>query len=408
MPSETRIATISTVCRGAKTPLQLLHALHLVRYVLNEAQSVEIFQISITRLLTEWRPLARLFTAVLKWVARAYERDSPWTELPAVERLALVWTHADRLTECLASADFDIDQVARDFSANRITRPTSEILRFDNGYHQASANPDTVGANSLLFHGIGYICDRDRADTLLSAAQVDALVDLLSTEVNGGKMPSPWIFLNREGGNNELGSFFTLRPDGLAPIDASAAVVSRQIDDLLKDLESDPLSLTTWPAIWALGQPGLAPADRTRLRVVIEKINFVDIVSRNRNDIVLCRMIVDCWSRLGDEAGYPRLVEKLERLAEFLASQHPVSMRPPVDDAQERDQTQLIEAAALSSRNTDRIEAMRRLGQTFVRLAQAWPAAAERLRHAVDYAAFRESTTYTNVLWRALLELRIG
>lgn len=410
MPTEEQAAAVAAVCNGARTPLQLLHALFLLRHVAMDRRYVELFNATVTRMLTDWRRSARLFTAVLKWVDDAYESDSVWAERAAPDRLALVWTHADRLADGLLGAGFDVEQVTRDFAANHVTRPMREVLRLDPAYHAAAATPDSVQPASLLFHGLAYVCGIERVDAVFSSTHVAAAVDLLSMHAEGAKLPSPWLFLNREAGNNELSSFLTQRPEAFSSLDASAPAVAGNIDRLVRELETDRLSRTAWPSIWAMGQPTLRTADRERLLAVLHKVDLVDIVSRDPDDIFLCRLVIDCWSRLNDPASHSRMVAQLEGLATYLASRHPgpvpmVISEPPTSLV-ERDVVQLIEAVALASRSVDRSDAFRRLGETSVRTARAWPAAARLIRHVVNTVALHESSHYANLLWSSLLELR--
>lgn len=408
MAAAERTSALATVCKNAKTPLQLLHALFLFRTV-TEGDDREVFDVATDRLLNEWRNIAQLFITVLKWTNAAYTHDRDWVELPAADRLALVWTHADRLTGFLLEMPFETDRVARDFAANHRQVPIHQLLRLDPGYHHAAASPDTIGPDCLLFHGLGYVLNGDPAISVLSSAQLDTVHNLITMESDGTRVISVWLLVYREAANNDLGSFFMRRPEGLR-LDASPAAVSQTIDRVLRNLEADPMSRDAWPSVWALGNPALATRDRARLLAVLTSIDLVAFVKRDPDGIFLCRMVVDCWSRLNDRDSRPKILAQLERLGTYLATQHTGTMSAIISgspmSAAQRDLSQLLEATALSARTTDAADSFARLGEAVVRLAEAWPNAAPLFRVILDNVIVREPALLSKALWKSLLVMR--
>lgn len=409
MPTTERKSVLNEICSKARTPLRLLHGLFLIHEVA-EVDDREIFSTTLDRLLNEWQKSAELFIAVLKWAHSAYTHDASWSQLPATDRLALVWTHADRLTGILLEMAFDTDQVARDFVSNHRQVPIHEILRLDSGYHGAAANPDTMSPECLLFHGLGYVLGDDRADNALSSTQVETLQNLLTIEADGTKVTSPWLFTNRDVANNDLGTFFTRRPDGLLPLDASLTAVSHAMDNVLRNLETDPSSPTAWTNVWALGKPALEHRDRVRLLAVLDNVDLVAFVKRNPEDIYLCRMAVDCWSRLGDSESHAKIAKQLGRLATHLAFLHPgampeISTETSTSNAH-RDLFQLVEAAAMSARATNETDALTQLGDSLVSLAAAWPNAAPLFRQILNNICSQATVQHSKMVWKQLLMLR--
>ncbi|OFZ86521.1 MAG: hypothetical protein A2V78_01415 [Betaproteobacteria bacterium RBG_16_64_18] len=409
MSATERKLALTRLCSDGRTPLRLLQTLFLFRKVA-EGDDRAIFDATVDRLLDGWRKTAELFTAVLKWTNAAYAHDSDWVALSAADRLALVWTHADRLTGFLLEMQFDTERITRDFAANHRQATVHQRLHLDPGYHDAAANPDTIGPDCLLFHGLGYVLDGDTADSVLSSAHLASARDLLTMEAEGTRVTSVWLFANRECANNDLSSFFVLRPKGLPTLDASPAAVSQTIDSLLRELETDSTSSTAWIGVLGLGNPALAPSDRERLLAVLENVDLRRFVERDADDMFLCRLVVDCWSRLGDRDSYPKIVVRLERLAAHLALQHQgvvsTTMSGSLNSAAHRDLSQLVEAAALSARAADGPESFSRLGDALVRLAAAWPNAAPLFRVILSNVMVREPTALSKELWKSLLVMR--
>jgi len=212
-----------------------------------------------------------------------------------------------------------------------------------------------------------------------------------------------------EDANNNLSSFFTSRPAGLS-LDASAAAVSQTIDSVVRNLEADPMSHDAWPSVWALGNPVLAAREQARLLAVLKSMDLVALIKRDPDGIYLCRMVVDCWSRLNDRNSRPKILSQLEHLAAYLATLHTgavsvIISASPMSAAQ-KDLSQLVEATVLSSRSTDAAESLSRLGEALERLAAAWPSTAPVFRVILNNVVVREPVLLGKSLWKSLLVMR--
>lgn len=260
---------VKSLCTGARTPLQFLQVLHLCRALVDGARYSDQFQQTFDRLLESWPRVAPLFRAILKWSEIAFEHDSFWSCLPATDRLALVWLHADRITDLILTAGLDPYEVARNFAANQYPRRLREVLRLARSYHCAAAAPDSVASESLLFHGIGYVLNNSRVTEVIPADKIDKLCALLSINIGETRVPSVWLFANRKSADNALGSFLTMRPSSLGQLDASSAAVMATMDQLLIKLEANPLDHDVWVSVWGLTRPALDAAASARLAAVL-------------------------------------------------------------------------------------------------------------------------------------------
>ena len=411
MTETEQAVAVKSLCTGARTSLQFLHALHLCRALADGARYSDQFQQTLDRLLESWSRVAPLFLAILKWSEIAFEHDSSWSSLPATDRLAFVWLHADRITDLILTAGCDPYEVARGFAANQYPRQLREVLRLARSYHTSAAAPDSMASESLLFHGIGYVLNNSRATDVMSADKIDKLCALLFVQHGERQVPSVWLFANRQSADNALGSFLTMRPSSLGQLDVSSAAVTATMDQLLIDLEANPLDRDAWVRVWGLTHPALDAAASARLAAVLESIDLVQLVGANRDDVLIARMAMDCWVRYGRDELRARMLEQIGRLSAALAPASaegtPSELQLRSNLAIDRAFAQLVETALVWAQSDDIGLAFSRMGEVLIELARTWPGSQRTLRMVLDSVLMRESAQDTVHLWRAWNNMRI-
>lgn len=411
LPAAERKKVLTDVSAIAQTPLQMIHALRL-QIILAEKENLnEGLLPLLSRLFDHWRMRAKVFISILRWTNAAFERDLSWKSLPAPERLALVWTHSDRLTAIFISNNVDFEYSAKFFSQNHLSRPFDQLLRLDSGFDQAVAHPDLIDETNLLFHGFGYVLGNEIADQILPASCREQLRELLTVELDGTRLMSPWLFSDRRAGDNELGSFLLQRPNGIfePPTDISDESVTREVDQMLSALEATPLSCTTWFGLWVLGRPKLGTAERLRLNTVLRKIDLAELARTEPDNIVVWQIIGDCSNRLGGGETRPEVVEQLKRAACYFSGQYPGKIyslaAEPLNSAQ-RGIAQLLEATLILSRDSAVAQAYERFGETLVSIANSWPNSAPVFREIVEKILADARIEDTQGLWKSGISLR--
>lgn len=410
LPQETKYAAMDEITASARTPLQLIHALHLCRLV-HDGQDTGKFNQLLNRVFDTWCNIAPLFISVLRWSDAAFNNDACWSELSVPDRLTLVWTHADRLTDIIISKDVDLEIATKTFAENHPDQPIERMMRLDSDYLASATNPELIEDKSVLFHGIGYVFGSDDVGQALSLEQMGKLRDLLTVEVDDNRLVSPWLYLNRNRANDEVGSFLLNRPYGIfeAPFDPTEDNCNQAIENVLAMLEQAPTSDSSWLAIWAFGRPRLDDLRKARLNAVLRKLDLVKIIDEGGDDIVLFQIIGACCVRLGDNTTRPEVLEQLRRAVghyatKFLGKLTWIDSTGP--NSAMKALRQVLEGVAALSQSDDISEGFTRFGEATVDLANAWPEAVPVLREVVENVLSITSGKYTRGLWKSWIILR--
>ena len=151
MPKAEREQTLSALARGALSPLSRAHSIALLRrYVAAEVVVEHLAR----QFLADGRERVEAFITVLRWAERVFERRIEWRSLPRTSRLALVWAHADRITQLLfqrSAPDHIVREIGpwdpRAFVPWLLHSPAEESDPASPGHQQAA---------SLWFRLLGY------------------------------------------------------------------------------------------------------------------------------------------------------------------------------------------------------------------------------------------------------------
>jgi tetratricopeptide (TPR) repeat protein len=412
LTEEKRHDALAEVSSAARTPLQLIQVLRLLRIV-GHGHDIEISSRLFDHLLGAWLEIGPLFVAVLRWIDASARIDFNWVNLAPTDRLALVWTHADRLTDIIISTGCDPKEATETFSSNHPARPLEQVMWRDRGYLDAVANPDLIEEASILFHGFGYILGTADASHSYSPEQVERLRGAMRVEVDGVHVVSPWLYVNRGNAGNDLGSFFGSRPQGIfeSDVDPTENACSQALENIFVQLEQDPRSDISWLAVWAFGRPSLESSLKSRLNGLLEKVDVVGIIrqaQRQEDDhpILILQAIGNCCVRLGDCEARAEVLEQLTQLAAFFATKYPGRPASTVANDALVSVRQLVEGVAAISEDDDIVEGFSRFGESVVSIARAWPAAVPVLREILENVLHMAPAEHTFKMWKSSMVLR--
>jgi tetratricopeptide (TPR) repeat protein len=408
---EKRRDALAKVSASVCTPLQLIHVWHLHHIV--GGQGMKENDQFVNQIVDSWLTTAPTFVAVLRWTDAAFRNDICWTRLPAADRLALVWVHADRLTDIMISKKVDLEKLAKSFNEKHPDRPFEQMMRLDTDYVNAVANPELSEETSLLFHGIGYVLGSADADQAFSQGQLEKLRGVLSVDSDGNQVPSPWLYINQGSAPNELGSFLGNRPRGIfdAALDPTVNACSQALENVIVQLEQMPGSSISWLAIWAFGRPILDDQWKIRLNAILRKVDLLESIRQGEdgNGIILFQIIGNCCVRLGNNAALSEVLSQLRQSAAYYATKYPARLIWTNSTGQDEAMTvlrQLLEGAASLSQDDDISEGLTRFGEIVVSLANEWPGAVSVLREVVENILSMSSGKFTRGLWKSWVILR--
>jgi hypothetical protein len=151
MPKAEREQTLSALARRALSPLSRAHSIALLRrYV-----AAEVVVEHLSRFLADGRERVEASITVLRWAERVFERRIEWRSLPRTSRLALVWTHADRITQLLFQGGAPPDHIVREIGPWD-PRAFVPWLLHSPAEESDPASPGHQQAASLWFRLLGY------------------------------------------------------------------------------------------------------------------------------------------------------------------------------------------------------------------------------------------------------------
>ena len=411
LPEAEREHLLSEFSGVAATPLQLLHGLRIHRDLRETGTGDgEAHDKMLRSLPSMWEARAHLFLVLLRQFGEQLQPNGfIGRGLSANEAIAASWIHADHVTRAILAAGADPEVAARRFLGRPTRREVARAVLFHADYDGAAASPMTMTAEGLLFHGLGYVLGTERPhdESGLSAELLDGLRGMLTLGNEDRQMPVPWIYADREGAIDDLGSWFRARPAWLFPetvgITTEAARVS--VASALRDLNVvQTARARLWFVMSIVARPHLNDEHCT---LAAKALSDVDLGALADNDPEIGPMVLRCAAELaqasGDPAARSSFEEGLVRYAGRLAETREGRLLGTGDEEMV---THLVEAAAASSRSGTETEGWQRFGRLMVCLAETWPGAVPHLRDVLGSLATAAHPATSDALWDAWLKVR--
>lgn len=399
--------TVAMLIERISSPLQMMQALSLLIKITQR----EDFHKHLDTVLERWPKVAKSFVSILRWTEVAFQNDDKWTQLPAPERLALVWMHADRIIRIFLSQHIDLEQVETRFAVHLPSRPVEQTMRFDPMYDESPVNPRSIDDAAILFFGLRQVLQDRHANQFLLEEHVDKISDLLMTSTDNSRILSPWLFMVKNSVFNQIGSYFVEPPIGL--FNESEEPIEQHITNLQEkaftDLEAEPNSSICWSFMRLFMASGMTEAQSEKMSAIATRLNLVEMISRKETNINLLHIIGTCILQINSSDTRIQFINQLTELAAYFSGKYPGMVKrvaSPKEDASSNALWQLVEGTAAISRNIDLDVAFGEFGEILVRLANAWPGATTMLREVVDNTAKSVRTKHSVNLWKSFLLLR--
>lgn len=387
---------------SAPTPMGRLHLARTIFLRGDGARLSRAIGAAVTAASGEWE----VFLILLAWTEVAFGADRDWQALPAAERLALVWGHADRVMSVLKKAGIsDWAHAKAFFETSPLPRTVGTALRRDPDYDRDAAAPAHLESASLLFHGLGYIFGQANAWEGVSAEYHLELSALMAAIDGEQAVPHADISKRRIGMPNVLGGFLLDSPIGLFDSDDLPTTSrARHLELAFAAIEKDPTDTLAWAVVSALAETGLEPAFADRAAAIFEATSL-EVLAGSAQGLNLCRVAISTRRRIQPPLADESLWRKLHALGQTMAKTYPTKASLETSEGQACAQ-HAVEMLGACANAPSGSEALERLRLASGVLAASWPAIAAVLRGTFDNLARQAPPGEAAPIWSAFMALQ--
>lgn len=397
---------VDTAGSQRATPLRLLQ---LLDYCTGRPDMADQAAPLVVRVLKEWRERASAFIAALKWSERTWKEDKEWHRLSVGARLALVWSHADRVLESLLAGGVPVPRIVR-----ALSRMDSHGLRFtlplDPEYERDAASPNWMGTEILLLQGLGGL----QLDGELHQQVRESFFELVSRVHAGDKrLATIHMFEDRRFGSNALGSYLAqpIEPwlhtlyedDRLVMVRPEARdEVRRQSIDLARD---NIRSGMTWVQVTGTGFQWYPAEDRVTMEESIRNFHFPkDSASKDDAIAITClARAIPFLSEAVREEIRVRVHAWAQRLRE---THHDRIVELNGSSSASKDAMLVVEIFTSLARQRASDLTYRELARSAQESAEAWPALARIWRPLFDRLFSETPSHETQPIWHQFVLMR--
>lgn len=397
------------------TPLQMLHGIRLRRAVAeHDAAGADAYQAALETLALSWERVTALFIVLLRQFGEALRTGSCGSVvLRPDEAIAIAWAHSDHLARALIASGRDLARARSWFGKRPIGGDLGRAVALTPRFDRAPAAPTSMMAEVLLFHGLGYALGNEKPSGALAVADsvMQQICALLSVGEGPDRTPSPWLFVDRGQGDDDLGSWFQMRPSWIfdAPFDLSGPGARSAISAGLAELGAGQAqNSATWMMMGFASRAALDADSMSLASKALASADFPPMVVADQSlGLAAMNMAVDLAHASESAIAVEQLEEQLIAVVRRLAALHPgrVERTGPARDAL----LDVIEIASRVARSSARSDGWRRFGINVVRVAEAWPGAVALLRDVVGSLASAVHPEHAEALsstWHRLRAIR--
>jgi tetratricopeptide (TPR) repeat protein len=384
------------------TPMTRLHVARAAR----DLGQTAVVEREIVELIDRVTSEGELFATLLSWSEKAFQSDEEWHRLTTADQLALIWSHADRVTGLLVEHGVDFKYAIKFFADHYPDRSMGQVLHRRRALDQDCAAPESLYAPALLYHGLAYVFGADDAYKGIPEGLRGALAAIMVARDGEELKLNPALIVRSDLALNSMGSFLADRPVGLFEPKVDPALIRDPgIKAAIVAVEAAPNDPRAWTWVSLLGGPILAPQQAARLDAVFEQ-TILWAFKDSEVGLKGCRVAVDTRLRLGSELSDEPLMRKLHALAVECAGAFPAPFEPNDDSEAANAFSNLLETIAAAARAETPVASLDRLHRLAMLVAETWPAAAPALRGIFDTLVRQTPPRDRGQLWRTFVSLR--
>jgi hypothetical protein len=323
-----------------------------------------------------------LFAALLSWSEQAFQADEEWHDLATADQLALIWTHADRLTALLVDHGVNIEQAIKFFAEHQPNRSVGRLFQRNVDLDRDCAAPDHLYALGLVYHAFAYVFGADQTRDGVPPVSREKLGAIAIVKDGEGFRPHPALLARSDLSSNSMGSFLADRPTRLfEPGMDPAPVREQEIDAAFAALEAEPNDSRPWLWLRVAGGAALTTSQAARLDAVFEKTDL-GAFSQSDDGLKACWVVNEVWRRLGDNGSEEVLIPKLRALAAKCAATYPRALKRGDGSKAAEAFSGLLETIAAGARTETTAASLDLFSRLALLVSDAWPAAARHPRSA--------------------------
>jgi hypothetical protein len=386
-------------------PVTPMARLHIAKAARGQDQTV-VVEREVVKLIDGIITEGTLFATLLRWSEKAFQADEDWHTLSTAEQLALIWSHANRVTGLLVDHGADFEYAIKFFAEHHPHNSLGQVLQRRRALDQDCAAPDHLDALVLIYHGLAYVFGADDAYEGIPEASRGTLAAITIAQDGEGFKPRAALIRRSDLALNSMGSFLADRPVGLFEPNLDPALIrDPEIEGALMALEAAPNDPQAWAWVSALGPPILTPEQTARLDAIFEQ-TVLWAFKDSAFGLKACRVVVETRLRLGGEVSDQVLMRKLHALAVECAATYPAPFDPNEGGEVAEAFSSLMETIAAATRTETPATSLDRLHQFAMVAAQDWPAAVPAVRALFDNLVRQTSPRDSGPLWWSFMNLR--
>jgi hypothetical protein len=383
----------------APDPMHGLHIAAALSKLDDEKSSVTVFR----DFLENCRTRCVLLVKLLRWTERAYRQMAHWRELPTDYQLALVWSHAAKITALMLQAGDLTQEAVDEFEPAISSDDPKSLFWWKPTWEGDCAAPMQVELPILVFVGLEYVFG-SKKDRELPAGIEQLALEQVSTTSSSSNVPSALLLLLDAEAPDALSSIF-----GSAVRQQSnwfcAAQSERDsfIAQCLNELGSNPMGPGPWQALVRLLRTSKPLIRYERLKEILNKLDMTGLVKKGGEPAMMRLLVEVCCFET--EADLCVLVEKaLSKFAEAAAE----ILRPGAFSTSHQQAVfeAVLESAVIVSRRSDSGKAVEHFCRLVLELAARWPTCAISMRWFIARWLQQLPTADTAPVHETLLKLR--
>jgi tetratricopeptide (TPR) repeat protein len=347
------------------------------------------------------------------------ERTQSASDLSVTDRLALTWSHANRVFQILRAGAVPLDWIIGTFGE---VHDGGDDLSFHApafAYCDDVSLPQEVGRGLLIVQGLWYGLGEDAVDRL-GAERVARLRALAVQNIEGTPMPVLEFLRDPELAGNLLGSFLAGgRPESFAAL-FGQEIAEWYKHDTLQNLAKASVDKAVaansrahdWLYLDAVVHRRNPYAEiKSDLEGALTRTDFAALHhDDNAFGMYVLRFAVHQAARSGNRETVVALSDSLVRIADGIHQREPLSAPASFEDWRKepfREMFFLLEFAYVLSRSeADATQNAAHFATLSRRLVKAWPGSASIVRHVLTRFAMGASFSLASSLWPVLVEVR--
>lgn len=221
-------------------------------------------------------PVWEAWLATVRWTQEQFGFDAEMRQLPPDIHLMLVWAHSDRLFRVLMAKGLQPDWIRAAFEGKEYgVAPSLVFDRVD--FSADVAAPEHLRAETMAMAGLGLLESEDPSFATMLAGVLDRWIGATASE--GRERWVYPLFADRRQATNLMGTWLSLRPEGILPEDLRSLLAPTTLDDVVDQacsaiLQGNDERLNWLKLLAAYGEFPPAPVQRQAIERAVTEVDL--------------------------------------------------------------------------------------------------------------------------------------